>query len=298
MNMSAGQATMQGETIRSQRYYTIMKRLTAIAVYGLLGVWCLLSLYPMAIMVINSFKSDAEMYINPAGPPIEWTLASYGKVLQYHGGMLQNYINAVVVAGTSTVLAVFLCALAAFAFAKYRFPGRNLIFSLLLATMMVPPEITIPGLYITFAKLQWINTLRAQILPTVTPILGLFFIRQYMMDIPDALLEAARIDGAGHWTLFWKIMVPTSAPVLGAYAILHFMSVWNADTWPVLVATKAQVQPIIVILPQMVDPIIGFLPVWGTIMAGCVLSTLPLLIVFVAFQDRFMSSVVIGAVKE
>jgi len=266
--------------------------------YLLLALTCIAFLYPMALMVVNSFKSDAEMYVNSAGLPLRWTLESYGKIFRYHGGMWINYLNSIIIAVTSTGLSVFLCALAAFAFAKYRFRGRNLLFSLLLATMMVPPEITIPGLYVLFAKLQWINTLRAQILPTITPVLGLFLIRQYMLDIPDSLVEAARIDGAGHFTVFWKVMIPTSAPVLGAFAILQFMSVWNAYTWPVLVATRQQVQPIMVILPQLVDPIIGFLPVWGTIMAGCVLSTLPLLIVFVAFQDKFMSSVVIGAIKE
>jgi len=266
--------------------------------YLLLALSCLAFLYPMALMVVNSFKSDAEMYVNSAGLPLRWTLESYGKIFRYHGGMWINYLNSIIIAVTSTLLSVFLCALAAFAFAKYRFRGRDLLFSLLLATMMVPPEITIPGLYMLFAKLQWVNTLRAQILPTITPVLGLFLIRQYMLDIPDSLVEAARIDGAGHFTVFWKVMIPTSAPVLGAFAILQFMSVWNAYTWPVLVATRQQVQPIMVILPQLVDPIIGFLPVWGTIMAGCVLSTLPLLIVFVAFQDKFMSSVVIGAIKE
>jgi ABC-type glycerol-3-phosphate transport system permease component len=285
-------------TPRTGRRYRAEQTARQAGGHLLLVLACIAFLYPMALMAVNSFKADAEMYVNPAGLPQRWTLESYGKIFQYHGGMWINYINSIIIAVTSTVVSVFLCALAAFAFAKYRFRGRNLIFSLLLATMMVPPEITIPGMYVMFAKLQWINTLRAQILPTITPVLGLFLIRQYMLDIPDSLMEAARIDGAGHFTVFWRVMVPTSAPVLGAFAILHFMSVWNAYTWPVLVATKQQVQPIMVVLPQLVDPVIGFLPVWGTIMAGCVLSTLPLLIVFVAFQDKFMSSVVIGAVKE
>jgi ABC-type glycerol-3-phosphate transport system permease component len=149
-----------------------------------------------------------------------------------------------------------------------------------------------------FAKIGLINTLQVQILPTVTPVLGLFLMRQYMLDIPDALLDAARIDGAGHLRVYWNIMVPTSAPILGAYAILHFMSVWNAFTWPTLVAQKIAIQPIMVVLPQLVDTTTGMLPTWGTIMAGCVLATLPILIVFILFQDTFMSSVVIGAVKE
>ena len=155
----------------SRRYRDEYTAKQIAATFGLV-LACLLFLYPMALMAINSFKSDAEMYLNPAGLPRAWTLESYGKIFKYHGGLWWNYVNSVVIAASSTALAVFLCALAAFAFAKYPFRGRNLIFSLLLATMMVPPEIVIPGLYVLFAKLQWINTLRAQILPTITPVLG------------------------------------------------------------------------------------------------------------------------------
>jgi len=282
---------------RNTTWYRIRRTITRVGVYSVLIIACIISVYPMALMFINSFKSDNEMYFNPAGPPLRWTLESYGKIFQYHGGLWRNFIISVIVSGSSTILALFLCSLAAFGFAKYHFKGRDSIFFLLLATIMVPQEITIPGLYIIFAKLHWLNTLQVQILPLITPVLGLFLIRQYMMGIPDALIEAARIDGAGHFTVFWKIIVPTSAPVLGAYAILHFMGSWNAYTWPVIVATKKEVQPIMIVLPQLVDPYIGFVPVWGTIMAGCVLSTIPILVVFIAFQDIFMSSVVIGAIK-
>ncbi len=258
---------------------------------------CLIALYPMLLMVINSFKSDNEIWLNPGGLPLEWTLASYRRIFLFKGGLWLNFVNSAAVATTSTVIAVFLCALAGFAFSKYRFKGRDLIFGMLLATMMIPPELVMPTQYIMFSKLHWINTLRAQVLPTITPVLGLFFIRQYMLGIPDELIEAARVDGAGHFATFIRIVVPAASPVLGAYAILHFMGVWNAYTWPLLVATKISVQPIMLVLPTLVDPIVGYVPVWGTIMAGCVLSTLPILLVFVAFQDKFMSSMVIGAVK-
>ena len=283
---------------RSRRWHVFRRRVTRVMAYLVLTIACLVFLAPMLLMVQNSFKSDAEVYANPWRPPNEWTLESYASLFDYHGqNLLRNYANAVIIAGSSTVLAVFLCSMAAYAFAKYQFKGSRVIFALLLATLMVPPEVTIPGLYILMARLGWVNTLQVQILPTITPILGLFFIRQYMLTVPDAVLESARIDGAGHFQTFWRVMVPMSSPVLGAYAILHFMTVWNAYTWPVLVATKQSVQPIMVVLPQLVDPIVGFLPVWGTIMAGCVLSTIPLLIVFILFQDRFMASVTVGAVK-
>jgi ABC-type glycerol-3-phosphate transport system permease component len=135
------------------------------------------------------------------------------------------------------------------------------------------------------------------VLPTITPVLGLFLIRQYMQTIPDALIDAARIDGAGQFTIFVRIVLPISSPVLSAYAILHFLHEWNAYLWPSLVAIRDDVKPIMVRLPQLVDPVVGFVPVYGTIMAGCVLASLPLILVFLIFQGKFMSSVTIGAVK-
>src|SRR5450756_314223 len=169
-------ATSTVQTARESRSFRWNRRAGYAATYLVLGISCVIFLYPMLLMLVNSFKSDSEMYVNPAGMPLQWTVASYGKIFQYHGGLWLNYINSLIIAGTSTVIAVFICAMAGFAFAKYRFPGRDLLFALLLATMMVPPEITIPGLYVLFAKLQWINTLQVQILPTVTPVLRLFLV--------------------------------------------------------------------------------------------------------------------------
>jgi ABC-type glycerol-3-phosphate transport system permease component len=285
-------------SIKSNRHYVLTRLLQATGGYAVLVFAVLLSLYPMAVMVLNSFKSDAEISRNPAGLPIDWTLASYGAIFEYHGGMWINFMNSVFIATTSTVISLFLVSLAAFAFAKYNFRGRNLIFAMLLATMMVPGEITIPPLYLMFARMNWLNTYQVQIVPTLTSIFGLFLVRQYMLEIPDALIDAARIDGAGHWQIYRHIMIPTSMPILGAFAILHFQGVWNAYLWPLVVATSRAVQPIMVVLPNLRDPHIGYLPVWGTIMAGAVLSTLPIVVVFIAFQDKFMSSVTIGAVKE
>ncbi len=285
-------------SMKSSQQYRIERWIKAVGAHTILAVVVILSFYPVVMMMINSFKSDSEILANPAGLPIEWTLASYSAIFKYHGGLWLNFLNSVFIAGSSTIIAVLLASMAAFAFAKYSFWGRDLIFALLLATMMVPGEITVPPLYIMFSKLGWLNTYQVQIVPTLTSVFGLFMIRQYMLSIPSALLEAARIDGASHWQLFWQIMVPTSAPVLGAFAILHFMGVWNSYLWPLVVATEERVQPIMVVLPNLRDPHIGFLPVWSTIMAGCMLATLPIVAVFIAFQDKFVSGVVVGAVKE
>jgi ABC-type glycerol-3-phosphate transport system permease component len=256
-----------------------------------------LSLYPFAMMIINSFKTDSEILRNPSSLPIDWTLASYASLFTYHGGVWVNFLNGLIVATTSTVIAVLMTAMAAFAFTKYRFVGRDVIFALLMLTLMVPSQITIPPLYLLFAKIGWLNTLEVQIVPTITSVFGLFMVRQYMHSIPNELIEAARMDGAGHWQVFWIVMLPVSAPILGAFAILHFLGVWNSYLWPLIVANDPAVQPIMVTLPNMTDPNVGFVPVWGTIMAGCTLATLPILIVFIIFQDRFMASATVGAVK-
>jgi len=292
-----GAQTHPTPTRVAARPLPIRRQAAFVAANSLLVLFATLALYPLFMMVLNSFKSDSEILSNPSGLPVEWTLASYRAIFQYHGGLWLNFVNSVIVSSTSTICATFLAAMAAFAFAKYQFRGRDLIFTLLLATMMVPGEITVPPLYILFAKLHWLNTYQGLIVPTVTSVFGLFMMRQYMYSIPTALLEAARIDGASHWQLFWRIMLPTSAPVLGAFAILHFMGVWNSYLWPLVVTTEQRIQPIMVVLPNLTDPVIGFMPVWSTIMAGCVLATLPVVLVFVAFQDRFMSGVVVGAVK-
>lgn len=281
----------------SNRSLSISRFISRFFGYLALGFAVVVSLYPVVMMVINSFKIRSEIFRNPAGLPENWTLYNYINISNFHSGLMQNFLNSVVIALTSSMIAVILCALGAYAFAKYRFKGRDLLFALMLGTMMIPGEIIIPGQYIMFAKLGWLNTLRVQILPGAVSVFGLFFIRQYMLTVPDELIEAAWVDGAGHFTTFWNIMLPASMPALGAFAIMHFMGMWNNYLWPMMVATKKEFQPIVVVLPQLVDTQIGFVPEWGLIMAGCVLSTLPIIAVFLAFQDWFLRSVVIGAVK-
>lgn len=297
--MAAGTAVAQRATrVHSSNRYRARRRLLVLGAHAILIAVVIVSVYPFVVLALDSFKSDSGITANPAGWPRPWTLVSYRELFQFNGGAWRNFVNSVVITGSSTILSVAFAGMAAFAFAKYHFRGRNLIFALLLATLIVPSEVTIPPLYIMFAKIHWLNTLQVQIVPTVADVFGLFLIRQYMLTVPNELLDAARIDGAGHWKVFWQIMVPVSAPILGAFAILHFLGVWNSYLWPLVVANDVAVQPIMVVLPNLTDPFVGFLPAWGEIMAGIVLATLPVMAFFIAFQDKFMSSVVIGAVKE
>ena len=293
---SVSSQALEAAAPRGRRWLRV--NLTHLSVYGVLALAIGLSLYPFGLMVLNSFKGNTEVFRNPGGWPAQFTLESYRQLFTYQGNQVtRSFFNSVFIASASTIIAVVLAGMAGFAFAKLRFRGRDLLFAALLGTLMVPSEVTLPPLYIMFARLQWLNTYQVQIIPTVASVFGLFMIRQYMFSIPDELLEASRLDGASRWQQFWQIVVPVSAPILGAFAILHFISMWNSYLWPLIVATNPDVQPIMTLLPTIKDPLVGFFTPWGMVMAGCVLVTVPLVIVFLLFQDKFVSGVVVGSTK-
>jgi ABC-type glycerol-3-phosphate transport system permease component len=266
--------------------------------FGYLVLWILsfLSLYPLAVMVLNSFKTDTEINGNPSGIPENFTLENYTHIFAVQGGLIGNFMNGIIIALITTVVSVFLAAMAAFAFSKYSFKGRNIIFAFLLSTMMVPHEITIPPLFLIFSKLGWVNTFQGMIVPGLVSVFGLFMLRQYMLGVPNEIFEAARIDGAGHWRLFWSIMVPIANPAIASLSILQFLGTWNSYLWPIIIAPDPSIQPIMAVLPTIRDQQ-GYAPLWATIMTGCVLATLPVILVFVIFQDKFISGVTVGAVK-
>ncbi len=275
---------------------SITRRVSLVLAYLVLVIVAFTSLYPLALMIINSFKSDNDVLLNPAGLPQPWTLASYIQLINF--GQLLNFANSIFISVVTTAIAVFVVGIAGYAFTKLRFPGRNVIFLVLLATLMVPGEITLPPLYLMFAQINWVDTYQVQIVPFIAPVFGLFMVRQYMLAIPDSLIEAARLDGANEWQIFWKIMAPVSTPVLSVFAILHFLGMWNSYLWPQVMANTQAVAPLALTLPTLTDPVMGIVPIYGTIMAGSVLATVPLVLIFLRFQDKFITGVTFGAAKE
>ena len=218
----AGSAT--ATPTRSSASYRRGRSIQVTLAHIVLLIVVAISFYPLIVMALNSFKTDSEVLRNPAGWPEVWTLASYEAIFQYHGGLWRNFMNSVFVATTSTLIAVWFASMAAFAFAKYQFRGRNLIFALLLAMMMVPFEITVPPLYIMFARLGWLNTYQALIVPGLASVSACFSCANTCWAF-----RAAR--GGSH-----RRRQPLAA-VLAHYsrrprrssgvAILHFMGVWN-----------------------------------------------------------------------
>ena len=265
----------------------------------LLTVASVVTLIPLWIMLCDSLKLGSELAMNSWGLPKAPTLRNYVDLVSYNSGiMVRTFANSLFVSVIYTVLTIVISCLAAFAFAKYRFKGRDLLFLILITTMMVPGELTMPAIFLMFSKVKMLNTYAIQIFPGIANTFCLFMLKQSIESLPDSLLEAARIDGAGHLYIFRKIVVPLVKPAIGALTILTFLGKWNDYLWPHTLLTKVEVMPIMVVLPTLNTSTSTYSIPWELVLAGCTVITLPLVIVFLIFQDQFMSSVTIGAVKE
>ena len=271
----------------------------SLPVWIFLVIMCLLSLFPVYIMITGSFKSASDLAVNSYGLPQKWTLENYRRLLSYNSGIIaRTYMNSIVITASHTILVMLFGSMAAFAFSKYHFKGKTVLFTLLLATMMVPFELSVTPLYIMFSKIGWLNSYKIQIIPFTANVFAMFMIRQFMEGIPDSLVEAARIDGAGHFKIYYKIMVPICKPEMGSTTVLVALAKFNDYLWPKVVVQKQMYQPIMTVLPTLNEKNV----VWNIprelILTGCTIVIVPLIILFVCLQDLFMDSVAIGAVKE
>lgn len=278
----------------TERRMFVRPNIGLLLAYGLLGIVAILSIYPLAVMVMNSLKSNSGVLVNSAGFPAPATVKQYGALLTR--GQIHAFFNSLIVSVSATVGGVLISAMAGYAFTKTRFPGRTALFLFLIATIMVPVQTAIPGFYVEFAKLNWINTYQVQIVPFLAPVFGLFMIRQYLLTVPDSLIEAARLDGAGEWRILVRVIIPIAKPALAALSVLLFLIMWNAYLWPQVMASSPSVAPLAVTLPTLTDPTLGIVPLYGTIMAGSVLATVPLILLFLKYQDTFMNGVAYGNV--
>jgi ABC-type glycerol-3-phosphate transport system permease component len=252
-------------------------------------------------MFFGSFKSPIEFSANPGGLPIFPTMKNYYKLFVFNGGsMLRAYFNSIFVSVCYTILSLVICSAAAFGFAKYHFSGRNAIFTALLSTMILPGELLIPPLYLMLSKIRMLDTYSVQIFPGIAGVFGMYLLRQNMLSIHDSILEAARIDGAGESTIFFNIGLPMSSPALGAFCILNGLGKFNDFMWPIFMVSNPKKVPIMTVLPMLTtgESQSVFSKPWELIMTGCVVATIPLLVLFLCFQEKIMACVTIGAVKE
>jgi ABC-type glycerol-3-phosphate transport system permease component len=261
-------------------------------------IGALLSAFPFYWMFVLSTQSTQQIF---AWPPT--FLPGDSLVSNYQSMMTiipfwRNFLNSAFVGLAHTGLALLFCSMAGYAFAMYRFPGRNWLFALMLATMMIPWMAGIVPWFILISKwLHWINRFEALIIPGAASAFGIFWMRQYIQDsIPRELLDAARIDGCPEFMIFFRVISPLLLPAFAALGIMIFVGNWNAFLGPLLVMQEKTMYTLPVALALLrQDPRRGFDA--GVLMLGTAMATLPMLIVFLMATRRFMAGLTIGAVK-
>ena len=260
---------------------------TTLIFYLLLLLGALVVLYPFAYMVMNSFKFGPEILHSPTRLPTKLTLTGYQGVFESLN-MLLLFKNSLILAVSITLLNTFLCALAGYALAKIKFPGRELIFAFMLATMMIPGVLFLIPTYVMMYRLGWVGHFYALIIPSAISVFNIFLIRQFVVGIPDEQIEAARLDGANDLRIFISIIMPLSRPVLATVAILSFIGSWNDFLGPLLYLNNPSTWTVQLGLYQFQTSIPGehVQEIW----ASMVLITLPLVIIYFLLQDQFIKA--------
>lgn len=270
------------------------KRSINVPMTAIVIILAVFTLFPIVWVVLASFKPQSELFRVPMTFfPEEWTLGNYRESLG-RGNFLIYFKNTAVVSVVSTVMTVLINIMAGYAFAKYIFPGRNLLFTIMLATLMVPLQVIMIPIFLQLKRFGMLNSLWGIIIPPAATPTGVFLARQYMTTIPDSLIEAARIDGGGETFVFRKVIMPMSKPIIATIAIFSFMWRWNDYLWPLIVISKGDKQTI----QQALANFVGQLQInWSNLLAMTTITILPVILVFLAFQNFFMQGVTAGAVK-
>ncbi len=265
--------------------------------YILLALTAFFVLAPFYIMFATSIMSPYEAQgASFKFWPEEPSLMMYKKVLieESNGySIVLGFLNTMLYYGPSSLVGVFVSAMSAFAFAKMKFPGRTVMFSVLIATMTIPNNLGLLTSYLIFDKLHWIGTPLPVMIPRLFGTISVvFFLRQYYMGIPDDLIGCAKIDGAGWFGIFMRIMVPISIPVMAAQFILYFITGYNDYMGPMLYLPNAELATLQLVLAQYEDP---YIQNWPLRMAGCLVAMVPMIVLYLASQKFLLKDLQISA---
>lgn len=263
-------------------------------VYLVVGSLSFIMIVPFLWMLSSSFKPQSEIFAYPPTLiPTAPSLENYRRLFdQMPFGL--NLLNTAYIAVLYTTLALFFCTLGGYGFSKYRFRGREALFLVLLGSMLIPFEVTMVPLYILYQRIKWVDTHWPLIIPGTANAFGIFFMRQIIRGVPDELLDAARIDGAGEFGIFTRVVVPVVAPAIASLGIIFFMGSWNNFLWPLVLLRSDARLTAAVAIARLQGSI--YTP-YDLVMAGSVLVTLPLVVVFLLMQRQFIEGIMAGAVK-
>ena len=251
-------------------------------------------LAPVLWFVLSSFKDATDLGARPPKIlPTRWAFENYTEAFQMYSYM-RYFMNSVIVTTIATILTLLINSMAAYAFAKYNFRGRDGLFVMTLAMIMIPLQVILIPIYLVVSSLGLVNTYWGMIIPAAATPTGVFIIRQYMLTIPDELIEAARIDGAGEFRIFARIVLPLCRPALAVVAIFSILWRWNDFLWPLLIAQKEELYTLPVALAllngQLVVP-------YNIVLAMSVMSIIPVLFMFVFMQRQIVQGIAQTGIK-
>ncbi|HVK50545.1 MAG TPA: carbohydrate ABC transporter permease [Pseudoxanthomonas sp.] len=261
---------------------------------GALLALAIISLAPLLWMLSVSFMPAGEASRFP--PPLLPSRLSLDNYRELFGrtGMAHNFANSLLVSSAITLGSLLINTMAGYAFAKLRFRGRQRIFQILLAALVIPAQVAMLPLFLLMKQLGLVNSFGGVIVPALATVFGIFLVRQYARSIPDELLEAARIDGASEWRIFFRIVLPMLKPVLVTLAIFTFMAAWNDFMWPLIVLTDQEHYTLPVALASLSREHIMDVEM---MMAGAVITILPVLLLFLLLQRYYLQGLTLGSVK-
>jgi multiple sugar transport system permease protein len=277
-------------------------------IYFVLAVGSVIFIAPFAWMVTASFQSTGDMFRwPPSWIPRNPSFDNYTRFFEQER-IGRFFFNSAFVAVTVTALQLFTSSLAAYTFAKRRFPGRDALFMITLATLMIPGQVTLIPNYVILKSIPffggndwlgkgghgWLDSYWGLIVPQAVTAFGIFLMRQYMRSIPDDLLDAARVDGGTEFRIYWQIVMPLCRPALAALGIFTFSSVWDDFFWPLIIVSSEELRTLPLGLALFV---VKNRTAWDLLMAGSVVTTIPVLVIFLAFQRHFIQGIAITGMK-
>ena len=272
-----------------------MKRLPSVAVNAALVVLAGLTLFPLAWMVSASLMSAGEaLALPPPLLPDAPTLEHY-RTLFERLDLGRALTNTVLLSSAITAISLLCNSMAGYAFAKLRFRGRDRLFALLLATLVVPPQVTVLPLFLEIRELGLVNSFGGIVVAAIATVFGIFLVRQFTLAIPDELLDAARVDGASEWRIYWSVVLPLLRPVLLTLGVFTFLTAWNDFMWPLVVLTDESKYTLPVALANLSGEHVQDTEL---MMAGAVVTVAPVLILFLALQRHYLEGLLLGGVKE
>ena len=255
-------------------------------------VLALAAVFPLAWMVLGSFKTAQEVN-SPQLLPETFTLENFRYVFS-QVPVARYLLNSFVVSAAVTVVALWFHSMAAYALARLQFPGRERIFLAIFATMLVSAPVTIIPTFIIVRTLGMVDSYAGLIVPAIFNAFGIFLLRQFYVSLPDELEEAALVDGAGDWTIFWKIVLPLSRPILSALAVFFFLANWNSFVWPMTVTSDPDLRVVQLGIQSFQQQ---YAADWNYILAAATVAALPTLGIFFVFQKQIVASIKTSGLK-